>query len=482
MQQVINRLAGACLIALLTTSCAINPVTRKSEIVFMTEAEEIELGRSYHQQFLSQDRIYNDAPLQAYVNAVGQNLATISHRSKLDYHFTLVDSPEVNAFALPGGYIYVARGMLAYLNSEAELAAVLGHEIGHVAARHAVRKDVRLKAEGFLGKKLFNRIGFGIDRSYNQYASAKGLDYSQAFELEADELAVEYLVRSGYSPAAMSNVISTIQSNEDFIKSSTATGSGSHLYHGFNSHPDSSLRKVLVEQDLRQLDGNLAQARDSRHSNYLKQIDGLVFGASEHGQVIDGRFIHASSRTGFEIPAGWHSDSNSNILRLVAPDESAVIQVLSKPHFAGTTARQHLQRLLISDELHNEQALPGEDIEGWMATSTKQTREGEIPVWIATSVADDVVWIMVATAHNADKYAGDIQHTLRSFYRPSASELARAEPRRIKIIQAQPGITYQQLAATSPLGKAAEQQLRLLNGQIDPDEQPLPGSLIKIID
>ena len=478
----INRLAFVCLTTLLSASCAINPVSRKSELVFMSESEEIELGRSFHEQFLSQDRVYGDNRLQAYVNSIGQSLATVSHRSSLDYHFTVIDSPEVNAFALPGGYIYIARGMLAYLNSEAELAAVLGHEIGHVAARHAVRKDVRQKAENFLGQSLFNRIGFGVDRSYNGYARARGIDYSQAYELEADELAVEYLLRSGYAPTAMSNVISTIQGHEHLVHQSARNGPASELYHGFNTHPDSALRKTLVDRELQRLDDELPAARNMQRREYLEHIDGLVFGPSEHGRIIDGRFIHASSRTGFSIPAGWHADNSGRILKLVAPDEGAVIQVLNKPHFTGTTARQHLHRLLISDDLRDEQPLPGAGIDGWMAVSTKQVREGEIPVWLATSVADDMVWIMVGTAGDVERYHGAIEASMRSFHRPSAEDLARAEPRRIRVTRAGPGTTYAALAAESPLASNPEQQLRLLNGQTGADQQPLEGSLIKRVE
>jgi predicted Zn-dependent protease len=481
MKHALQRAGSACLIILWCASCAINPVTRKTEIVFMSEAEEIELGRSYHEQFLNQDRTYEDSHLQRYLNGLGQNLASLSHRSQLDYHFNVVDSPEVNAFALPGGYIYVARGMLAYLNSEAELAAVVGHEIGHVAARHAVRKDVRLKAQEFLGKSLFNRIGFGLDRGYNGYAQARRLDYSQAFELQADELALEYLTRAGYSPSALSNVISTIQGNEQRIRDAHNGQPGSRLYHGFNTHPDSGLRKALVEQDVRRIQDDLPDSRSNRE-DYLKRLDGLVFGPSEHGRIIDGRFIHASSRIAFDIPAGWHIDSHGKILKLVAADESAVIQVLSKPHFTGDTARRHLIQLLISDELFDEHPLPNKDIDGWMASSTKQTRDGEIPVWIATCVADDVVWIMVATAQDEQRFASTIVNSMRSFRRPAPADLKRAQPRRIRVIEAQAGITYSALAANSPLGDDAELQLRLINGQIAPHEQPIPGSLIKIVE
>lgn len=121
--------------------CAVNPATGKSDFVMMSEQQELGMGARYNQEILKQFPRYNDEKLQAYVQRVGERVARSSHRSNLQYHFTVIDSPDINAFALPGGYIYIHRGLIAYLGSEAELAAVLGHEVGHVTARHSVRQQ-----------------------------------------------------------------------------------------------------------------------------------------------------------------------------------------------------------------------------------------------------------------------------------------------------------------------------------------------------
>ncbi|MBT8143253.1 MAG: M48 family metalloprotease, partial [Gammaproteobacteria bacterium] len=126
--------------AAVLAACGTNPVTGEKDLILMSEEREIAIGRQYHQQIMQEYKIYEDRDLQSYVQAIGERLAANSHRPQLTYHFTLLDSEEINAFALPGGYIYITRGLMAYLNNEAELAAVLGHEIGHVTARHAARK------------------------------------------------------------------------------------------------------------------------------------------------------------------------------------------------------------------------------------------------------------------------------------------------------------------------------------------------------
>ena len=140
--------AAALASGLALGGCATNPVTGRSDIVTMSAAQEVEIGRKMHPQILQQYGRYSDEALQAYVNDVGQRIAKVSHLPNLQFTFTVLDSEEVNAFALPGGYVYVTRGILAYLNSEAELVAVLGHEVGHVTARHAVRQQTGATAAG----------------------------------------------------------------------------------------------------------------------------------------------------------------------------------------------------------------------------------------------------------------------------------------------------------------------------------------------
>ena len=147
---------------------------------------------------------YPDQALQAYVQQVGERVARHSHRGQLDYHFTVIDSPDINAFALPGGYIYIHRGLMAYLGSEAELAAVLGHEVGHVTARHGVRQQSQSTAWGVLGQAVAMGTGVGAAADVTGVlGNAVVRGYGRDMELEADGLGAEYLARGGYDPQAM---------------------------------------------------------------------------------------------------------------------------------------------------------------------------------------------------------------------------------------------------------------------------------------
>ncbi len=188
--------------------CAVNPATGKSDFVMMSEQQELGMGARYNQEILKQFPRYNDEKLQAYVQRVGERVARSSHRSNLQYHFTVIDSPDINAFALPGGYIYIHRGLIAYLGSEAELAAVLGHEVGHVTARHSVRQQSQASAWNILGQAV--AIGTGVGAAgdlANVLGTAFVRGYGRDMELEADGLGAQYLARAGYDPTAMIQVV-----------------------------------------------------------------------------------------------------------------------------------------------------------------------------------------------------------------------------------------------------------------------------------
>ncbi|MCH8175883.1 MAG: M48 family metalloprotease [Proteobacteria bacterium] len=199
-------------------SCAINPATGSANLVLMSERKEKEIGLEEHEKVLNSMPMFEDEELLAYVREVGNKVAKVSHRPDLDYYFHIIDSPEINAFALPGGYVYVNRGLLTFMNSEAELAAVLAHEIGHITARHAVQQQAR----GALAKTVAtvggfvtavatgsSYVGSQISEVASIWAQTGLSGFGREHELEADSLGAQYLVAAGYDPAAMIAVITT---------------------------------------------------------------------------------------------------------------------------------------------------------------------------------------------------------------------------------------------------------------------------------
>jgi predicted Zn-dependent protease len=240
------------------SSCAINPATGGANLVLMSENREREIGLEEHEKVISNQPLVEDGPLLDYVREVGRKMAKVSHRPDLEYHFNIIDSPEINAFALPGGYVYVNRGLLAYINSEADLAAVLGHEIAHITARHAVQQQARgaLARGAAVAGGIVAGVATGSGYAASQISEVASLwaqtglsGFGRENELEADSLAAGYLVEAGYDPKAMIEVITVLKNQEDFNR--VATGGGS-TYHGlFATHPrnDRRLQEAIEQVD-----------------------------------------------------------------------------------------------------------------------------------------------------------------------------------------------------------------------------------------
>ncbi len=251
--------------SVLLAGCSANPVSGEKQFALMSEQDEVIAGQQAHQEILAKSPPYRDAAIQAYVSRIGQTMAAQSHRNNLRYHFTVLDDPAVNAFALPGGYIYITTGLMAYLNSEAELAGVLAHEIGHVAARH----NVSQASWGAVGSVLTSVLAekLGNEELINALGEIGLRKYGRDQELQADGLAAEYLARAGYDPSYMVNVIATLQAYDQF------TGGGSEPYRDLlSTHPSNDQRLQQLIGQARQYGGG---RRDPGHESYLRQLDGL---------------------------------------------------------------------------------------------------------------------------------------------------------------------------------------------------------------
>ena len=264
---------GAALIAgVVLAACATNPATGRRQLSLVSEAQEIQMGREADQQVTASIGLYPEASLQSYLQRVGAGLAASSERPNLQWTFRVVDDPTVNAFALPGGYIYVTRGLLTHLNSEAELASVLGHEIGHVTARHSVSQmskaqllNVGLIVGMILRPQLQNFGGLaqaGLELLF--------LKYSRNDESQADELGLRYLTRAGYDPRPMTQVFRTLE------RVGTAEGEG-RVPTWLSTHPDPGDRERRIAAAIAALPAGQAGSRVERDA-YLQRIDGIVFG------------------------------------------------------------------------------------------------------------------------------------------------------------------------------------------------------------
>lgn len=473
----------ACLVALITllAGCATNPVTGKQDLVLMTEDQEIKIGRQYHQKILQTYRAYEDPDLQSYVSELVENIAIKSHRSHLIFHSTVLDSPQVNAFALPGGYIYITRGIIAYMNSEAELAGVLGHEIGHVTARHGVRQNSASQLANILTTVIGTTAGVrGAGDLANMAGTALLRGYGREHELEADRLGAEYLAKSGYDPQEMINVIGILKSQEEFDKQLAAEeGRPPRAYHGlFSTHPENDLRlqEVISAAD------KYKTPSTQDNQRFYQMVDGLVLGHSEdEGVVRNGRFYHKELGITLTFPADWKIDNLPDRLLASTKAKDAIIQISLSDLNKRQTPEQFL-RAQFKQELRAGKDIQTDTYPGYTAIVKANTPFGQRDARVGAVFQDKQVYQIFAVSKNDDlqKYDQLFLHTLESIraLKPSEQVLARAN--KIKIITAREGDTFAKLAAQSPLTSHTEEQLRLLNG-LYPEGEPVPGQLIKIV-
>lgn len=273
------------------TACSVNPVSGKKDFTLISEQQELSMGAQAHRSILKQKKRYNNAALQAYVNSIGQELAKHSHRKNIRYTFTVLDDPSVNAFALPGGYIYITTGLMAYLNSEGELAGVLGHEIGHVTARHSVKQQSAGIAGAILIQVLTKKTGESSGKQYNQLGKAILSGYGRNHELQADKLGAEYLARVGYDPRNMIDVVSVLKAQEEFEKyQARKEGRQPRAYHGvFASHPSNDQRLQEVINAAKHIKS--AGTRSANRDGYLRRINGLSYRIDKKhsGRIVVGK-------------------------------------------------------------------------------------------------------------------------------------------------------------------------------------------------
>lgn len=479
-----EKLAVALTAAALLANCAANPVTGRPDFVMMSEEQELALGKKADGEVRKEYGVYKDPGLQAYVNRIGTRLAASSHRAGISYHFTVVDSPEINAFALPGGYIYVTRGILVYLDSEAELAAVVGHEIGHVTARHGVRQYSASMAAG-LGAAVVGavvpQVGQVAQSVVDVLGSAIISGYGRDHELEADKLGAEYLARSGYDPQAMIEVIGVLKDQETFdAEIARKEGREPRRYHGlFATHPDNDTRlKEVVGEATRLAKPGTSQVRGA--GEYLRELDGVVFGDNpELGMPRGNAFYHPGLGFALRFPQGWRLKNQADRVQATSPSGDALMELRLLDKAQGTPSDLLRRKLQISPGTE----LDTTAISGLPAAATTIQRSGR-PIYAATVFLGENAYLLAGTVKQASsygRYASEITAAARSFHPITDAERKLAEPLRLKLVKARKGDTFASLAQGSPLGRNAEGYLRLMNGAY-PTGEPAPGQTLKVVE
>ncbi len=313
-------LAAFLCLNLIFLSCAVNPVTGQKELSLIPASQEKTLGEETDGEIRSQYGIVADKDLVAYIKGVGESIVPHTHRPELGYHFAVLDSPVINAFAVPGGYVYVTRGILALMSSEAELATVIGHELGHISARHSLRR---------LSQMILVQTGLAlvsaVDKRLAEIAGLVGvgmqllfLKYSRDDEYQADSLGVEYARKAGWSPQFMIDFFSALEKIGDL--------SGGRSLPGFlSTHPLTKDRIEKVKTMLTEEDRRLKVNRD----DYLLKLQNLVYGDDpRQGFVEKGKFYHPQMKFVFSFPEDWAVQNTASQVRMASPDGRAALVLM----------------------------------------------------------------------------------------------------------------------------------------------------------
>jgi len=320
-------LFGWCLLpCAVLGGCAINPVTGRSELMLVSEQDERQLGFQTEQSVVEEYGTYENPALQSYVRGVAMPLARVSHRPTLDWQFQVMDSPVVNAFAAPGGYIFVTRGLLAAINDEAELAGVLAHEIGHVTARHSARNYSQSLLTGLgvqLGTVLAGSYGSLVGPLLEAGTGLLFLKYSRDDERQADALGVEYASKGGYDTNRMADFFVTLQRQETL----EGGGGGGALPEWFSTHPSPVDREAAVRTQTAAWRGKLpAQNFRVNRDAFLDRINGLTYGDDPRQGFREGDYFYLpQQQVQFRVPAQWEFTRQGQQVQMSLPQQAGVV-------------------------------------------------------------------------------------------------------------------------------------------------------------
>jgi predicted Zn-dependent protease len=464
--------------------CTTNPATGESSFTgLMSESDEVRIGRESHPEVLAQfGGAYEDPELGRYIDSLGQLLARASDRPNLQYHFTVLDSPIVNAFATPGGYVYLTRGLLALANSEAEAAGVLAHEIGHVAARHAAERQSQAVLASIPG--ILTGVVTGSEtlaQAVNTGAAAHLQSYSRDQEYQADLLGVRYLTRTNYDPYGMASFLQQLQSNDQLDAAIMGRPEMADQFSIMSTHPRTADR---IQRAIQEAGGSQVSNPISERDLYLAKIDGLLYGDEpEQGFIRDRRFLHPILRFGFEVPAGFHMMNSADAV-IAQRAEGAAILLSSTQKFRSNRMIDYLTdewapRLQMADA----ETIDVNGMDAATGSGQLELKSGVRDVRLVAIRFDaDTVFRFLFLTKPAQTavLARDLQETTYSFRRLSAAEAARLHPQEVRVVTVRAGDSVAKLAAKMPFPDFREERFRTLNG-LAPADRLTPGQQVKII-
>lgn len=467
--------------AVLTGGCSTNPATGEQQFTALMPAQqERQIGAQEHQKIVQQYGIYEDQGLQAYLQQVGQRVTQKTERPDVRYSFYLLDTPMVNAFALPGGYIYMTRGLMALANSEAELASVLAHETGHITARHSAERYSR-GVVTLLGAAV---LSTAIGDSNVSDALGLGTDlymksYSRGQENEADMLGTRYLSRAGYDARAMADFLRNMQADGVLEARLQGQDEGGGLADYMSTHPATQERVTRSVAEAAKYPPGGSVGRE----DYLRRISGMIYGESAAQGFVRGRtFYHTELGFQFTVPPGFTLMNQPR--QVIATSKNGgliVFDFVANP--GGLPAQEFMRRELLKDRPAEVEPI---EINGLRGATTSFTGSAGGQSLVIRLIA--VPWGQERIARFQVAYPPSyssagieaLRASTYSFRTMSAADKAKIRPHKLVAVTARPGDTVASMGARMPFEDYAVERFRVLNG-LRPGEEVVTGRLYKTI-
>ncbi len=481
MKRCRHRLFVLPVLALIAAAaCAVNPVTGRRQLMLVSPERELELGREADTGITASYGLYGEEELGFYLDELGQRMARICHRPELEFSFKILDTPVINAFAVPGGFVYVTRGILAYLNSEAELTGVLGHELGHITARHTAQRLSQATVAG-LGIGLGSMFSETFSR-YSQVAEAGVgllmLSFSRANEREADRLGVEYSSAAGWDAAEMAAFFATLE------RMSPKRGGG--LPDWFSTHPAPEERVDNVRRMAREARTERSAAGGAEpvvnRTEYLQQIAGLVYGADpRQGYIAEGTFYHPELRFLFPVPTDWTVLNEARQVQLTGPQDQAVILFTLG---TGDDPEAEADTFLESTGLTPRERSPV-TVNGLRGVSLEAlVEQGGNEVFLRSLFIGKgertYLFHGLCEAAQVSRYSGTFATVMQGFAPLTDRARIEVEPERLQLVETGSGGTLRRLLLDHGVSDDRLEEHSLLNGRLLEDRVEA-GSLLKII-
>jgi predicted Zn-dependent protease len=466
-------------IALLMSKCATNPVTGKKDFVLMTEAQEIQMGKEYDPQIVAQYGVYQDQSIQKFIEEKGQEMARISHRPNLGYEFKVMDSPVINAFAVPGGYVYFTRGILAHFNNEAEFAGVLGHEIGHVTARHSVKQQSKAQVAqvglmaGMIISPEFQQMA-GLAQGGLQLLSLKN---GRDDESQSDELGVEYSTRIHYDANNMADFFKTL--------SRMSAESGQSIPTFLSTHPDPANRYENVKALATSWQAKTSGPYKVNRNEYLRMIDGLIYGEDpRQGYVQSNVFYHPEMKFQFPTPKDWQLLNSPAQVQITSKDGKAMMLfTLAQGNDLQTAATNAVTNYKLTETSRNTVKVNGYNA---IALTSDQNNEQDPTKSISLTSYfiefNNNIFVFHGIAGKADfsTYEQSFLQTMKGFNKLSDQNKINVKPERVQVKTVPTTATVQQTFQKLGVTTDRMNELAILNS-MELTQTVEKGSLIKVV-